>query len=158
MVADNAAQQAVVGGRHPVVVVDRYGGESRHIHTELLVFGNTLCKLRIQSVNTLNEQNVVRSEFQFIALIHTSPGGEVVSGHLDFLTGNKAVEVGIELLQVEGIERLIVIFAIGVLGSILSVHKVVVEGYLLGHEEVGEQLNAQTQCRGGLSARRRTGN
>ena len=54
-IAYDAAQQAVVGRRHPVVVVNRQGRKGRHIEPELHLLGNICREFWIETVDTFNE-------------------------------------------------------------------------------------------------------
>ena len=105
----------------------------------------------------LHEQHSVFAQLERVATIFTFAFFEVVGGHFHLLTGNQVVEVVIEQVEVEGIERFKVLFAVLVLGRSVAVHKVVVERNHLWHQQVSHQLNGKALRRSGFAARRRTG-
>ena len=104
VVADDAAQQAVVIGADPVVVIDVERGQGRHKHAELLLIGNLARQFGIQPVDALHEQDVAVLEFQRITQIFTLALLEVVGRHRHFLAGEQVGNVLIKLLQVKRVE------------------------------------------------------
>ena len=57
VVADDAAEQTVVGGGYPVVAVKVDGGQSRHVEAEFQLVGNLGGELGVEAVDALNKQD-----------------------------------------------------------------------------------------------------
>ena len=61
----------------------------------------------------LDEEYAAVGELKGLAFVYTSSKFEVVGRELHFLPGKQGVEVGVELMQVESIQRLVVVVAVG---------------------------------------------
>ena len=72
IVANDAANQSVVGGWHVVVVVEFDGGQCRNVDAEFLLFRNTFRHERIERVDAFHEEDGVRLQFEVDASIGAS--------------------------------------------------------------------------------------
>ena len=144
MVADDAAQQAVVVGANPVVVVDAQRRECRHKEAELLLLGDEARELGIKAVNAFHEQDITFLEFEFLAQVFPLALDKVVGRHIDFLAGEQVGHVLVELFQVEGIKRLVVIVTGLVARRAVTVHEIVVKFNNLRYNIVCNQLDSES--------------
>ena len=98
MVADDAAQQTVVGSRHIVVVVEQDGGQRRSIDTEYLFVRDLRCQLRVQRVDALHDQYLLLLQLQFLAALLTGACGEVITRQLPAIRNFQCTSFGYVLL------------------------------------------------------------
>ena len=140
VVTHYAAQQPGVGGRYPVVVVDAECGQCRDIHLENLVGGYFRCQLRVKSMYALHNQHVVGIEPEGALLVHAPSEFEAVCGEVYFLTVQQGLQIVVEQVKVESVQRLVVIFSILVEGCLVAVHEIIVERDQLGGHEIGHEL------------------
>lgn len=118
IVADDAAQQTVVRCRDVIVIIQQNGGQRRSIHTEDLLFGNMRRKLRIQGVDSLYHQNIVRLQLQLLSTLHTLARREIVFRQFHLLATEERIKLLVEQIEVQGIDALkikITISSFGVL-------------------------------------------
>ena len=139
------------------MVIEQDGCQRRDIDTELLRFGDLRGELRVQGVDALDDENVVGLHAQLLAALLAASRLEVIFRQLYLLATEERVELVVDELEIEGIDALVVIFALVVLGRVLTVDKIVVERNLQRFDAVGQQVYAQTLAGGGLSGGRRTG-
>lgn len=118
IVADDAAQQTVVRCRDVIVIIQQNGGQRRSIHTEDLLFRNMRRKLRIQGVDSLYHQNIVRLQLQLLSTLHTFARREIVFRQFHLLATEERIKLLVEQIEVQGIDALkikITISSFGVL-------------------------------------------
>ena len=151
MVAYYASQQTVVGGGDPVVVVDGKGGQRRHIHTVFHLLLYVCGKLRIQSVDALNEQYGIVVETHLVTFVDAASKLEIVCRQRHFLPPEQRVEVGVELCQIQRVKRLEIVVPGLVAGGDVAVHEIVVKRYDSGRKEIGHQIYAEALGSGGLA-------
>ena len=151
VVADDAAQQAVVGGGNPVVVVQRDGGQCRDVNLVLAFGGNLRGQFRVQGVDAFQDEDGVVVDAQLVAFEFLFAGVEVEARQFHFLAPQEGLQLGVEQLEVEGVERFVVVVALLVAGCVFAVHKVVVQRDGVGAQPVGHQLHAEALAEGGLS-------
>ena len=154
VVARDAAQQAVVRGGYAREVVHRHRRQTRDVDAELAAARDAGCQLRVETVYSLHDYDRLGAELERLLVPLARAGDEVVARHLDTLAVDKAFEVVVEQLQVYGFERLVIVFAVLILGRMLAVDEVVVERYDHGVEPEYAQLYAQTLREGSLAAGR----
>lgn len=78
-------------------------------------------------MDTFHDQYIVGIHLQALAAGLTLSRLEVILRQLDLLTAEEGVELLVDLLQIEGIDRLIVIVAIGTTRCLLTVDEIIVE-------------------------------
>ena len=83
-VADDAAQQAVVRGGNPVVVVQRDGGQGRYINLVFAGGGNLWCQFRVQGMDSFQDEDGMLVDAQLVSLVLFLPEVEVEAGQLHF--------------------------------------------------------------------------
>ena len=81
-VADDAAQQAVVRGGNPVVVVQRDGGQGRYINLVFAGGGNLWCQFRVQGMDSFQDEDGMLVDAQLVSLVLFLPEVEVEAGQL----------------------------------------------------------------------------
>ena len=156
-VADDAAQQAVVGRGDIVVGVEQDGRQRRGIDAIFLVVGYLSRQQRIQRVNALQHEHLMLIELQPLSALFAPTRMEIIVGQLHLLTAEEGGELVVEQLQVQRIDALVVELALLIPGRELAVHKIVVQRNLHGLDAVGEQLDGEPFAGGRLSTRRRAG-
>ena len=109
------------------------------------------CELRVQSVDSLDEEHVVAVKAQRAVALYASSEIERVGREVYLLSGEKSTEVGVEQFEVKGVEAFVVVVAGLVEGGMLAVDEIVVERDHLGDDEIGHQLNGETFGGGGLA-------
>ncbi len=111
VVPDDTAEQTVVAGGDPVVVVDFQGGECGDVDFEYVVGVDGPCELRVQSVDSLDEEHVVAVKAQRAVALYASSEIERVGREVYLLSGEKSTEVGVEQFEVKGVEAFVVVVA-----------------------------------------------
>ena len=155
VVADDAAYQSVVGGGYPVVVVQRDGGQGRHVNL-VLVFGRDMrCQFGVQGMDAFQDEDGVLVDAEFVSLELFLAGGEVEAGQFHFFAAQQGLQLFVEQLEVEGVERFIVVVAFLVERGLFAVYEVVVQRNGVGVQAVGHQLYAEAFAEGGFSRGRR---
>ena len=157
VVAGQTAQKAVVGGGDAREVVHRHGREARDVDAELLLFGNRGRQPRIQSVDAFDDQNRTLVERERGVVPRAAARDEVVARNIDALAAHEPAQMVVEQVEVDGLQRLVVVLPVGVLRGLLAVHEVVVERDEHGVQPQHAELDAQPLGRGGLAARRGAG-
>ena len=142
-ITDYATEQAVVGRRYPVMVVNRNCGQRRDINAVFHLFGNAGSKFGIEPVDALDKQYRSFVEFHAVATVLPHAEFEVIIRQLDLFAADDSIEVGIKLLEIQRVERLIVIIARLVEGSHFAVDEIIVERDHPRLEQVGHQLHAE---------------
>ena len=105
MVAGYAAQQAVIGGRNVIVLVNAYACKGRYVYEETAVCGYIGHEVRVEGVYSLNEQDVVLAESDLgIGELAYASLLEVECGRLYGLACQQVLELGVEVGQVNGVE------------------------------------------------------
>ena len=127
MVADNPAQQTIVGRRNPVVVIYRECGQGRDINPVLHLLVYRGCQLGIQPVDSLEKQDGVGTDAEGIPFVLTFPKLEIIDRHTDLLAAQKGRQVAVESLEIESIEGFIIVIAGLVAGCLLPVDEVIVK-------------------------------
>ena len=127
IVANDAANQSVVGGWHVVVVVEFDGGQCRNVDAEFLLFRNTFRHERIECVDAFHEKDGVRLQFEVDATLHALARWEVVAWQLHFLAVEQLFEMLMEEVEVERVDGFVVVFTVLVDRSAGSIYKVIVE-------------------------------
>ena len=101
-------------------------------------------KAVIQSVNTLDDEDVLRSELHEIALVLGLAGLEVELRHLNSLTVQKLRHLLVEQLDVESLEAFEIIVSVLVARAELAVAVIVVQSDRMRFKTVGTQLDRQS--------------
>ena len=127
IVADDATEQSVVGGRDIVMIIQQNGGQRRRIHTINLLLRNMSRQLRIQGMDSLYYQHIVRLHLQFLSTLHTLARREIIFRQLHLLATEESVKLLVQQIEIQGINALKIIFAVVILRSLVSVHKVIVQ-------------------------------
>ena len=70
-------------------------GEGADIYLKLVLLGNGICQLVIESVNPLDHKYVTVPQLQDRLIIFTVSRNEIISGQLDGLSGKKRGQNGI---------------------------------------------------------------
>ncbi len=78
-------------------------------------------------MDALDDEDVVLPHLQFLAARMAGASGEVVLRQLHLLATEEGIKLLINQFEVEGIEALVVVFAIGILRRMLAVDEIVVE-------------------------------
>ena len=127
IVADDATEQSVVGGRDIVMIIQQNGGQRRRIHTINLLLRNMSRQLRIQGMDALNHQHIVRLHLQLLSTLHTLARREIIFRQLHLLTTEESVKLLVQQIEIQGIDALKIIFAVVILRRPVSIHKVIVQ-------------------------------
>ncbi len=88
----------------------------KHIHAVFHTFVNTRREFGVEPVDSLYQQYRAFFELYLVAFVLAFAKLEVVGWQFHLFSGEYAVEIAVELLQVEGIERFIVVIACFVKG------------------------------------------
>ena len=94
-------------------------------------------------MDALDDEDGALVERQRRVVPRAAPGDEVVAGNVDALAPHQAAQVVVEELQVDGLERLVVVLAVFVAGRMLAVDEVVVERDEHGLEPQHAQLETE---------------
>ena len=127
IVADDAAQQPVVGGGNVVVGVEKDGRQGRGIDAELLLFGNQGRQFGIERVYAFHHEHIVFVHPQSLSAALAHARLEVVFGQLHLLSAEKGTELFVDERQVEGVDALVVEFSRLVFGRVMPIHELVIE-------------------------------
>ena len=128
VVADDAAQEAVVLCWNPVVVVERDAGERRYEDLELHRRGNTLGEQWVEGMYAFDDEYAVGLQLDALAVVLALSGDEVILGNLYALAGEEAREVVVEQVAIDGLDVVEVVAAVGQQGRVDAVDEVVVGG------------------------------
>ena len=104
-------------------------------------------------LDALEDEDGVVTDLEHVATEDASAGGEVERGQLDLVAAEEALEVAVEVGEVDGVEGLKVVGAVVVAGGVLAVDVVVVEGDAQRVEQVGDELHLEAFAEGGLARR-----
>ena len=127
VVTDHASEHAVVRCRNVVVFVDRQRCERGCIDTEDLRAIDIRNHGRVQRMDAFHDEDVLFVELHLVAFEEFAAFLEIEARDLDFLAGEKVIELLSEKLEVHGTETFEVIFTVLVTRSELPVYKVVIE-------------------------------
>ena len=129
----------------------------RNINTIFVLFLNLGCQLRIQTVNTLQNQNHVVFQPKFLPTLLTYPCLKIKMRQFHLLACQQSLQLTVEKRKIQSIERLEIIFSMLVPWRMLPIQKVIIQRYGVRFYPVSHQLNGQAfaECR--LPTRRRTG-
>ena len=137
--------------------VEQDGGQRRSIDAEYLVVGNLAGQFGVKSMDAFKYKYFVAPELQFLAALLALARLEIVARQLNFLATHERVHLLIEQRQVEGVKVFEVVVAILVLGGLLAVEEVVVEGNADRVNAVDSQLYGESLARRCLTATAGTG-
>ena len=155
-VADDTSEQTIVGGRYPVVVVERNGGKSRYVYLENLRRVDTLRYFGVQGVNALDYEYRVAVEFYRVAIVSAASGSEVEGRYFYSFALQYSAEVVSEELEVESVERFVVGLALVVNGSVFSIDEIIIHRKRKRFYSRSHQLYCQPFGECSLTRRRRT--
>ena len=127
VVADHAAEHAVVRRRDVVVLVDGQRCEGRRIDAEDLRAVYIRNHGRIQRMDAFHDEDVLFMKLHHVALEIFASFLEIEARDLDFLARKEVIELLAEKLEVHGPETFEVIFSVFVARGELSVYKVVIK-------------------------------
>ena len=136
------------------MIIQQNGGQRRRIHTINLLLRNMSRQLRIQGMDSLNHQHIVRLHLQLLSTLHTLARREIIFRQLHLLATEESVKLLVQQIEIQGIDALKIIFAVVILRRPVSIHKVIVQRNLL--QSVHGKLDAQSLAGCGLARRRRT--
>ncbi len=126
------------------MVVNRQRSEGGNVDFEFHFRSDLGGKFGIQSVNSFNNQNLVVFKAYCLSTLRVVFACfEIISGQSDCFAGYEAAEVGIEAFDVDGIQRLIVVFAVLINRSAVTVDEIVVKRNQARHNEIRDKLNSQ---------------
>ena len=151
MVADDAAQQTVIGGRNIVMGVQQDGGQCRGIDTEYLIIGNILGQFRIQGMDTLYHQYLITLHLQTLPTAYTLTSREVIAGQFHLLASEQGIHLFIKQRNVQGMEMLEIIVSLFVTRGLVTVQEVIVERDADRLDAVDGQLHAEAFAGRGLA-------
>lgn len=149
VVADDATQEAVVRRRDVVVRVQLRGRERGDIDAVLVFCGDVRRQFGVESVYAFEDEYHVVAQLQVVPPVFTCAGVEVEAGQFDAFAADEGLHVLVEQLQVERMERLVVIVAFFVTRSMLAVDEVIVERHGIRILAIGHELDRQpfAECR-----------
>ena len=84
-------------------------------------------QLRIQGMDSLYHQHIVRLHLQFLSTLHTLARREIIFRQLHLLATEEGVKLLVQQIEIQGIDALKIIFAVVILRRPVSVHKVIVQ-------------------------------
>ena len=157
VVAHDAAQQAVVAGRHPVVVVQRDARERGDEDLEGARRGDLRDQLRIEGVDAFDQQHAARLHLQVLAVVFAASRDEVEFRHIDHFPVQQPEHVLLQGAVVHGLEIVEVVASVGEFRGLDAVDEIVVGRERNRLEAAGLELHAQAVRDRGLAAARRTG-
>ena len=157
VVPDDASQQAIVGGRDPVVIIQVQLRKGGHVDLVLPAPVNRRGELVVEPVNALEDDDRPVGQIQRNPLVAPVAGVEVEARYQYPLSGHEPQQVIVQQLDVDGLQTLEVVAAVGVQGGQLPGDKVVVQCDRDGVPAQDLQLNRQLLGEGRFSRGRRTG-
>ena len=113
-------------------------------------------KLRIQGVDSLYHQNIVRLQLQLLSTLHTLARREIVFRQFHLLATEERIKLLVEQIEVQGIDALKIKITIFILRCLIPIHEVIIERNLQRLQSVYGKLDAQTLAGSSLARRRRT--
>ena len=155
VVAHDAAQHAVLAAADAVHVVDGYLGEGGDIYFELELVGYLCGELGVEGVDAFHHKDAVGTELDAFAVVEGVTFEEIEGGNLDPLAVEHALQVVVEQGDVEGVDGLEVVVAVGQSGCAGTADEVVVERQLFDIKSHDGELHAESAARGGLARRGR---
>jgi hypothetical protein len=126
VVTDDAAQQTVVAGRYPVMVVQGRTRERGDEDAELAVVRDAGGQARVEGVDALDEKDRVLVEMQALAVILPLSCNEIVFRHFYGLSGEEVHHVALQHVVVDRVEIVEIVAPVGKLGCIYPVDEIVV--------------------------------
>ena len=145
------AEQAGICGGDAVVVVHIQRGQTADVDAVFALLGQSVGELVVQTVDALDDQDVLGAQGEQIAVVLPGALFEVEVGELHRLAVQEPHHVPVELLHIHGPQPLEVVLAVFVPGGVLPVFEVVVGGDGVGAHPPGQQLGRQAVGEGGLS-------
>ena len=141
VVADEAAEEAVVGGGDAVVVVEVELGEGGDVDVELAFVGEAGGEFGVEGMDAFEDDDLVFVEPEFFAAVEARAGMEIEGGQVDFAAGVEVGEVAVEDGDVDGVEVFEVVVAGGGAGGSLAVDEIVVGAEGDGAQAVDAELD-----------------
>lgn len=107
-------------------------------------------------MNAFHHKHIIVVHLESLAALLTLAALEIVLRQFHLLTTEEGIKLVVDLLKVEGIDTLIIIFSILVLRRSLAIDKIVIERNLQRFQSVDSQLYGETLARSRLTRRRRS--
>ena len=105
MISCDTAQQAVIGSRNVVMLVNAYACQGRYVYQETAVSRYVRHEVRVKGVDTLNEQYVIITQCHFrVSELADSAFFEIESGRLDAFACKQILELLVKEGKVNGVE------------------------------------------------------
>ena len=108
-------------------------GQRTDVDLVFALLGKCIGSLLIQSVDSLDDQNIVRSQLFEIALVLPLSGLEVEGRQFHPLSGQQSAHIVVKLLHVNGFETFKIVISVFIPGGKLSVHKIIIQSDGMGH-------------------------
>ena len=125
-IANDAAQQAVVGRRYTAILVQLYGGEGRDVKAILCVVIDLWRQAWIEGVNSFDDEHILFVEAQLMAASLAMPRLEVEAWQFDRFARQQRTQLLVEEVDIECLKTFEIILALSVARRLLAVHEVVV--------------------------------
>lgn len=151
VVAHDATKQTGVGGGDPGVVVQRDGGEGRDVEFEDAALVDLGEELGVEGVDAFDDQYHVVGHLHGLTVVVAVAVFEVEGWEFHLLACQQLVELGVEEVEVDGVEMLEVPFAVLVFGCVFAVDEVVVHGEDHGADAEHGELHGEAFAEGGLA-------
>ncbi|MPM27552.1 hypothetical protein SDC9_74064 [bioreactor metagenome] len=153
VVADDPAEQADLGGGHPVEQIDVQPAQGADVDLVELIAVDPAHQGRVEGVDALDHQDLAGADLDGGPLGGPGPGDEVEMWHLDRLPLDEPAQVVAQQGQVKGLRDVEVGPPVGVQRGPVVVEVVVVEGQADRAEPVHEQLGVEPAQERGLARR-----
>ena len=101
-------------------------GQGAYVDLKLALPGKAVGQLVIEAVDTLNHQNILLSQSQIVPFILPCACKKIKPGKLHGLSLQKVRHILIELLNIQTLQHLKIVIALGIPGAVLPVDKIIV--------------------------------
>ena len=114
------------------------------IDFEFILIPHSLCKFRIQTMNPLNDQNVIGSQLLRMIIVFSFSGLKIKYREVYFLSPHECFHIGIEFLNINSFQALKIIIPVLISRGMLSVHEIIIYRNRMRLETVDSQLYGQS--------------
>ncbi len=156
-IADNAPQQARIGGGNAVVPVQVELRQRRDVDAKNSVDRNVRHQFRVHPVNPLDNQNMLRGDRHRIAPL-AAAGEKIIARQPHLLAVHQRQQGGIEQLQIERLQVFVVVVAFFIPRRFIPINNKIIQADGKRAHSVGFQLHRQPLAERGFAAGRWAGN
>ena len=133
------------------MLVDIELSQGADIDPEFLLLRKGIGQPVVQAVDSLNHENILRSQLQEISPIFSLPTDKIVAGQFYHLAGEKGSHILVKLSDIQTFQSLIVVVPVFIPRAVYAVDKVIIHRDRVRSEPQRLKLDGKPAGKGSLS-------